>query len=47
MVKSVVRVHHWPPETIENLYLDDTDFFGLLYWYYDVLEEYRQPDKKK
>ena len=42
MVKTVVRAHHWDPEIIENLYLDDTDFLGLLYWYNDVLDEYKE-----
>lgn len=45
MVKSVVRVHHWTPEIIENLYLDDADFLGLEYWYNDVLEEFKTSKK--
>jgi len=38
MIKTVVREHHWTPAIIESLYLDDTDFLGLEYWYNDVRE---------
>ena len=38
MIKSVARQYHWPPDKIESLYVDDTDFFGLEYWYNDALE---------
>jgi len=39
MIVSVVRYTHWPPETIDKLYLDDLDHHGLLYWYYDAKEQ--------
>lgn len=42
MIKSVVREHHWQPDVIESLYLDDMDFLGLIYWYNDVIEHKRQ-----
>lgn len=38
MIRSVVREHHWTPETIDGLYLDDRDHHGLEYWYNDVSE---------
>ena len=38
MIKSVVRVHHWPPSEFRRLYLDDADVFGLEFWYNDVTE---------
>ena len=38
MIKSVIREFHWLPKEIESLYLDDTDFLGLEYWYNDVKE---------
>lgn len=38
MIKSVVRAYNWTPDKIENLHLDDADFFGLEYWYNDVKE---------
>jgi len=37
-----VRAHHWSPKEIENLYHDDADFFGIYYWYADVLEHVDQ-----
>lgn len=47
MIRSVVREHHWSPEAIENLYLDDTDFFALEYWYNDVQKVIEGLKKKK
>jgi hypothetical protein len=38
MIKSVVREHHWSPDVINDLFLDDFDFFGLEFWYKDVIE---------
>lgn len=35
-IVSVVRALHWSPNDIKNLYLDDADFFGLMFWYDDV-----------
>jgi hypothetical protein len=46
MVKTVVRYHHWTPETVLNLYLDDTDFFGLIYWYNDVVQVLEELEKQ-
>lgn len=37
MVISVVREYKWSPNEIGSLYLDDADFFGLEYWYKDVI----------
>lgn len=36
MIKTVVREHHWPPDTIGGLFVDDIDYKGLLFWYNDV-----------
>ena len=47
MVRTVVREHHWSPTEIENLYLDDADFFGLMWWYNDILEVNEELNKKK
>jgi hypothetical protein len=38
MIKTVTREHHWPPETIGGLFVDEQDFEGLFFWYKDVLE---------
>jgi len=42
VVKSVVRFHHWEPEKIDKLFMDDFDFKGLYYWYEDVKDYNRQ-----
>lgn len=47
VIKSVVRFYHWSPNEIENLYLDDTDFFGLIYWYDDLHEMKKQNTPNK
>ncbi len=47
MVKSVVRQYNWTPEIINSLYLDDADYFGLKWWYKDVLEVTEQLKSKK
>ena len=38
MVASVVRSYHWTPRQIDEMYLDDEDYYGLEYWYNDVME---------
>ena len=47
MIKTVVREHHWSPETINGLYLDSIDHFGLEYWYNDIKEVHAELNKKK
>jgi hypothetical protein len=47
MVKSIVRSFQWTPETINGLYLDGIDHFGLKYWYDDCKEVEREMKKKK
>jgi len=42
VIKSVVREFHWTPKKIESLYCDDADFFGLMFWYNDVLEMHKE-----
>jgi hypothetical protein len=37
MVQTVVREHHWQPNQINRLYLDDIDYNGLEFWYNDVV----------
>jgi hypothetical protein len=49
MIVSVVREHHWTPDVINGLYLDDADHFGLEFWYNDikkVSEELNKQTKK-
>jgi hypothetical protein len=37
-IKTVVREHHWSPDIIDDLYIDDKDHYGVEYWYNDVNE---------
>tara|TARA_R110000824_G_C15199340_1_gene675540 strand:+ start:519 stop:707 length:189 start_codon:yes stop_codon:yes gene_type:complete len=37
-VKTVVNEYHWPPNQIDNLFLDDYDYHGLKYWYDNAKE---------
>lgn len=46
MVKSIVREHNWAPNIIEDLYLDNIDFKGLIFWYNDVQEMVKQLESK-
>lgn len=36
MILSVVREHHWPPDKIGGLFVDDMDWLGLEFWYNDL-----------
>lgn len=47
MIKSVVREHHWPPDTIGGLFCDNLDHEGLEFWYEDVKEVNKQLTAKK
>ena len=38
MVKSVVREFKYTPKDIDELYLDEIDYHGLIFWYNDVLQ---------
>ena len=33
---SIARTYHWTPWEIEKLYVDDSDKYGLLFWYNDA-----------
>jgi len=38
----------WRPDYLVNLYLDDTDEFGLIFWFKEVQEdEKREKDAQK
>ena len=46
MVKTVVGEHHWTPQVIDDLFIDDVDYKGLFYWY-DYSKEMNDNLKKK
>jgi len=42
-----VREHHWSPQVIAGLFLDNLDEFGLIYWYDDIIASYKEAPKPK
>jgi hypothetical protein len=46
MVKTVVREHHWTPDYIADLYADEDDWHGLIWWYSDVVACHKELKKK-
>ena len=46
-IKSVVNEYHWPPKIIDNLYCDDIDYQGLIYWYENLKELHSKIPKPK
>jgi len=37
-IKSIVNEFHWSPKIIDNLYCDDIDHHGLIYWFEHLKE---------
>lgn len=37
VIKSLVDYHHWTPNEINEMYCDDFDFKGLIYWYDELV----------
>jgi hypothetical protein len=47
VIKSVINHYKWPPLEIEKMYCDDFDYYGLMYWYYEVKEIVEKSKLKK
>lgn len=47
MLKSIVREYKFTPKDIDDLYLDDENYHGLIYWYNDVLQINKDLKPKK
>lgn len=45
MIKSVVRVFKFDPEKIGNLFIDEIDYLGLVYWFNDSQEYVKEISK--
>lgn len=45
-IRSIVREYKWPPHVIDELYVDDIDHHGLIFWYNDVLDMHEQLKKQ-
>lgn len=37
MFLSLGREHHWPPSVLGGLFFDRQDYYGLLFWYDDMV----------
>lgn len=47
MIKTVGRSFSWAsPDKINEMYCDAEDYFGIDFWYQDVLEQHREMEKK-
>lgn len=49
VIKTVVRDTKWSPLIIGDLFFDDEGIDGILFWYYDIVEQIKQiptPPKK-
>ena len=42
MVKTVVFRFKWPPNKIGGFFIDNLDYRGLVFWYDEVVEEYKE-----
>jgi hypothetical protein len=45
VIVSVVRYTQWPPSIIDQLYIDDLDYHGLLFWYNDAKQQATKAEK--
>ena len=46
IIKSVVNEYHWTPHYIDDLYCDDIDHYGIIYWYNNILEMHKKIPKQ-
>lgn len=42
VVKTVVMEFHWSPNIIDEMYFDDLDHHGLMYWYNHLKESHKK-----
>jgi hypothetical protein len=47
MIKSVVREYKFSPTDVGNLYIDEIDYRGLVFWYNDCLKINKDLTAKK
>lgn len=46
MIKSIAYEYHWPPNVISEMFVDDYDFHGLVYWHDELVRIDKQMKKK-
>ncbi|WBL22961.1 hypothetical protein [Zunongwangia sp. HRR-M8] len=43
---SLVSEFHWTPKTVSNMFCDDLDHHGIIYWYELIKEQSKERDSK-
>jgi hypothetical protein len=46
MMKTLVRDNNWTPQTLDELFLDDLDHHGLVFWYDDSVHVAKEIKKQ-
>lgn len=46
MVISIVSEFHWTMKEIDNLYIDNIDYQGLVFWYDYLADRVKKINKK-
>ena len=46
VIKSIVRNFNWTPNVIDELFLDEIDYKGIMFWYFDLIEQKKKVEKK-
>lgn len=47
VIKTIVKEYKWPMSEIKDLYLDDADPYGIMFWYNDIQSEVSKIKNKK
>jgi hypothetical protein len=45
MIKGIVRIYHFPPSEFLDMYTDDIDEQGIVFWYKDAVEYQKEINK--
>jgi hypothetical protein len=46
-IHSVIGTYNWNPMVVNSLYCDDTDYFGIWYYYYEIERQQKELNKKE
>lgn len=46
-MKTIVREFKWTAQEIDELFVDDMDYHGIIFWYNDLKEVLKEINKKK
>jgi hypothetical protein len=45
IIKSIVSSYHWTIDKIDILFCDENDYYGIGFWYNELVEESKQLKK--